>query len=116
LVKLEILIAGQREEALSKIVYRDEAHKEGKKMAEKLKEVLPHQLFSVPIQAMVSGDIVARETISANRRDVIAPLYGGDYSRKRKLLERQKKGKKELKEKGRVRIPAKVFLEIFRSG
>ena len=116
LVKLEILIAGQKEEALSKIVYRDEAAKEGKKPAEKLKEALPKQLFSVPIQAMVSGDIVARETISANRRDVIAPLYGGDYSRKRKLLERQKKGKKELKEKGRVRIPSSVFLEIFRSG
>ena len=116
LVKLDILIAGQKEEALSKIVYRDEAAKEGKKMAEKLKEVLPHQLFSVPIQAMVSGDIVARETISAKRRDVIAPLYGGDYTRKRKLLEKQKKGKKELKEKGRVRIPPKVFLEIFRSG
>ncbi|MDP3995883.1 MAG: translation elongation factor 4 [bacterium] len=116
LVKLEILIAGKKEEALSKIVYRDEAAKDGKKLAEKLKEVLPKQLFSVPIQAMVSGDIVARETISANRRDVIAPLYGGDYSRKRKLLERQKKGKKELKEKGRVRIPSSVFLEIFRSG
>jgi len=116
LVKLEILIAGQKEEALSKIVYRDEAAKEGKKMAEKLKEVLPHQLFSVAIQAMVSGNIVARETISAKRRDVIAPLYGGDYSRKRKLLEKQKKGKKELKEKGRIRIPSKVFLEIFRSG
>jgi GTP-binding protein LepA len=116
LVKLEILIAGRKEEALSKIVYRDEAFKEGKKMAEKLKEVLPHQLFSVPIQAMVSGNIVARETISARRRDVIAPLYGGDYTRKRKLLEKQKKGKQELKEKGRVRIPPRVFLEIFRSG
>ncbi len=116
LVKLEILIAGQREEALSKRVYRAAAHKEGKKMADTVKEVLPRPLFSVPIQALVSGDIVARETISANRRDVIAPLYGGDYSRKRKLLEKQKKGKKELKEKGRVRIPAKVFLEIFRSG
>jgi GTP-binding protein LepA len=116
LVKLEILVAGRKEEALSKIVYRDEASKEGKKMAEKLKEVLSHQLFSVPIQAMVSGNIVARETISARRRDVIAPLYGGDYTRKRKLLEKQKKGKQELKEKGRVRIPPRVFLEIFRSG
>jgi len=116
LVKLEILVAGRKEEALSKIVYRDEASKEGKRMAEKLKEVLPHQLFSVPIQAVVSGNIVARETISARRRDVIAPLYGGDYTRKRKLLEKQKKGKQELKEKGRVRIPPRVFLEIFRSG
>ena len=116
LVKLEILIAGRKEEAFSKIVYKDEAHKNGKKIAEKLKEVLPRQLFSVSIQAVVSGKVVARETISANRRDVIAPLYGGDYTRKRKLLEKQKKGKKELKEKGRIRIPSRVFLEIFKTG
>ena len=116
LVKLEILIAGRKEEAFSKIVYKNEAHKKGKKIAEKLKEVLPGQLFSVPIQALVSGKVVARETISAKRKDVIAPLYGGDYTRKRKLLEKQKKGKKELKEKGRIRIPSRVFLEIFKTG
>jgi len=116
LVKLEILIAGRKEEAFSKIVYKDAVLKEGKRLTEKLKEVLPSQLFSVPIQAAVSGKIVARETISAKRRDVIAPLYGGDYTRKRKLLEKQKKGKQELKEKGRVRIPSRVFLEIFRMG
>ncbi|PIP24308.1 MAG: elongation factor 4 [Candidatus Nealsonbacteria bacterium CG23_combo_of_CG06-09_8_20_14_all_37_18] len=115
LVKLEILIAGKKEEAFSKIVYKDAVFKEGKKLAEKLKEILPPQLFSVPIQAVVSGKIVARETISAKRRDVIAPLYGGDYTRKRKLLEKQKKGKQELKEKGRVRIPSRVFLEIFKT-
>jgi GTP-binding protein LepA len=116
LVRLEILIAGRKEEAFSKIVYKDEAHKNGKKIAEKLKEVLPSQLFSVPIQAVVSGKVVARETISAKRKDVIAPLYGGDYTRKKKLLEKQKKGKKELKEKGRIRIPSRVFLEIFKAG
>jgi GTP-binding protein LepA len=116
LVRLEILIAGRKEEAFSKIVYKDEAHKNGKKIAEKLKEVLPSQLFSVPIQAVVSGKVVARETISAKRKDVIAPLYGGDYTRKKKLLEKQKKGKKELKEKGRIRIPSRVFLEIFKNG
>ena len=116
LVKLEILIAGRKEEAFSKIVYKDEAHKNGKKIAEKLKEVLPSQLFSVPIQAVVSGKVVARETISAKRKDVTAPLYGGDYTRKKKLLEKQKKGKKELKEKGRIRIPSRVFLEIFKAG
>jgi len=116
LVKLEILIAGRKEEAFSKIVYKDAVLKEGKRLTEKLKEVLPSQLFSVPIQAAVSGKIVARETIPAKRRDVIAPLYGGDYTRKRKLLEKQKKGKQELKEKGRVRIPSRVFLEIFRMG
>lgn len=114
LVKLEILIAGKKEEAFSKIVCKEAVLKEGKKITEKLKEILPPQLFSVPIQAVVSGKVVARETISAKRRDVIAPLYGGDYSRKRKLLEKQKKGKQELKEKGRIRIPSKVFLEIFK--
>jgi len=115
LVKLEILIAGKKEEAFSKIVSEKDAFLEGKRMVEKLKEILPAQLFSVPIQATISGKIVARETIKAKRRDVIAPLYGGDYTRKRKLLEKQKKGKKELKEKGRIQIPPKVFLEMFKS-
>jgi len=114
LVKMEILIAGQKEEAFSKIIYRDEVYQEGRQMVEKLKKFLPRQLFSVAIQAAVGGKIVARETISAKRRDVIAPLYGGDYTRKRKLLEKQKKGKQELKEKGRVRIPTRVFLEMFK--
>jgi len=115
LVKLEILIAGRREEAFSKIVSEKDAFSEGKRMVERLKEILPAQLFSVPLQAAISGKIAARETIKAKRRDVIAPLYGGDYSRKRKLLEKQKKGKKELKEKGRIQIPSKVFLEMFKS-
>lgn len=114
LVRLEILIAGRREEAFSKIVSEKDAFSEGKRMVERLKEILPAQLFSVPLQAAISGKIAARETIKAKRRDVIAPLYGGDYSRKRKLLEKQKKGKKELKEKGRIHIPPKVFLEMFR--
>jgi GTP-binding protein LepA len=115
LVKMEIFIAGKKEEAFSKIINRSKIFEEGKKITKKLKESLPHQLFSVPIQAIVSGRVISRETISARRRDVIAPLYGGDYTRKRKLLEKQKKGKKELKEKGRVNIPSKVFLEIFKS-
>lgn len=120
LVKLDILILGQKEEAFSRIVPKEEAYSEGKKIVEKLKENLPAQLFALPIQAAVGGKIIARETIKAKRRDVIAPLYGGDYTRKRKLLEKQKKGKKELlaktsaKEKGRIRIPPKVFLEIFK--
>jgi GTP-binding protein LepA len=113
-VKLDILIAGKKEEALSKIVSEKEAQKEGKKIVEKLKEVLPSQLFSVPLQAAVGGKIIARETIKALRRDVIAPLYGGDYSRKRKLLEKQKKGKKKLKERGKIQIPPRVFLEMFK--
>ena len=115
LVRLEILIAGRREEAFSKIVSEKDAFSEGKRMVERLKEILPAQLFSVPLQAAISGKIAARETIKAKRRDVIAPLYGGDYTRKRKLLEKQKKGKKELKEKGRIQIPSKVFLEMFKS-
>ncbi|HUV81017.1 MAG TPA: translation elongation factor 4 [Patescibacteria group bacterium] len=116
LLKMEILIAGRKEEAFSKIIHKKAVFQEGKKMVKKLKEVLPRQLFAVSIQAVVSGKVIARETISAKRRDVIAPLYGGDYSRKRKLLEKQKKGKRELKEKGRIRIPSKVFLEMFRNG
>ncbi len=114
LVKLEILVAGRKEEAFSKIVSRKDAYEAGKKTVEKLKEILPSQLFSVPLQAAISGKIVARETVRAKGKDVIAPLYGGDYTRKRKLLEQQKKGKKELKEKGQVRIPAQVFLEMMK--
>jgi len=113
LVKLDILILGKKEEAFSRIVLAKEAFQEGKRIVEKLKETLPPQLFSLPLQAAVAGKIIARETIKARRRDVIAPLYGGDYTRKRKLLEKQKKGKKELKEKGKIRIPPRVFLEIF---
>lgn len=115
LVKLDILILSRKEESLSRIVPNKEAYREGKKIVEKLKETLPPQLFSVPLQAAVGGKIIARETIKAQRRDVLAPLYGGDYTRKRKLLERQKKGKEELKEKGRIRIPSKVFLEVFKT-
>ncbi len=113
LVKLEVLIAGKKEEAFSRIVSRKAAYQEGKKIVEKLKEVLPGQLFSVSLQAVVENQVIARETISARRKDVIAPLYGGDYTRKRKLLEKQKKGKKELKEKGKLRIPPDVFLKMF---
>ncbi|MFH1036953.1 MAG: translation elongation factor 4 [Patescibacteria group bacterium] len=115
LAKLDVLIEGRKEEAFSKIVRNDDAYDEGKKIVEKLKDVLPAQLYAVAIQASVSGKIIARETIGAKRRDVTAPLYGGDFTRKRKLLEQQKKGKKDLKEKGDIRIPQKVFLEMFQS-
>ncbi len=114
LVKLEILIAGQKEEAFSKIVPEEKAFQEGKAIVEKLKEVLPAQQFSVALQAIVGGKVIARETIGARRKDVTGYLYGGDYTRKRKLLEKQKKGKKLLKAKGTVNIPPKVFLEVFR--
>ncbi|MFC1789536.1 elongation factor 4, partial [Patescibacteria group bacterium] len=115
LVKLEILVSGKKEEAFSKIVRKKDDFIEGKKIVSKLKEVLPPQLFTVSLQAAVSGKIISRATISAKRRDVTASLYGGDYTRKRKLLEKQKKGKKELKLKGEIRIPQKVFLEMFQS-
>jgi len=115
LVKMDILIAGEKHSAFSKIVPKEKAYSEGKALVEKLKETLPAQQFSVALQAVIEGDIVARETIKARRKDVTGYLYGGDYSRKRKLLEKQKKGKKLLKEKGVVRVPPKVFLEVFKT-
>jgi len=114
LVKMEILVAGEKKEALSKIVLRTQVFYQGKKLVEKLKEVLPSQQFSIALQAVVGGKIVARETIRARRKDVTGYLYGGDYTRKRKLLEKQKKGKKILKVKGKVIIPSRAYLEIFR--
>lgn len=115
LVKLEIYIAGKKEEALSRVVAEDDAYTEGKKLVEKLKEALPVQQFTVALQAVIGGKIIARETISARRKDVTGYLYGGDVTRKKKLLEKQKKGKKLMKAKGSVNIPSKAFLEIFRS-
>lgn len=114
LVKMEILIAGEKEEAFSKIVPNEKAFQEGKSLVTKLKDNLPAQQFSVALQAIVGGKIIARETMKSRMKDVTGYLYGGDYSRKRKLLEKQKKGKKLLKEKGVVRVPTKVFLEVFR--
>ncbi len=114
LVKLEVLIAGKKEEIFSKIVKKEEAFKQGQKIVKKLKEILPPQQFSVAIQAVVEGRVIARETIKARRKDVTAPLYGGDVTRKRKLLEKQKKGKKQLKEKGQVRIPSEVYLKMLK--
>jgi len=116
LVKVDILIAGEKEDIFSKIVEKDEAYSQGRKIVSKLKEILPSQLFTIPVQAAISGKIIARETIKAKRRDVTAPLYGGDVTRKRKLLERQKKGKKKLKARGQISIPSKVFLAMFKEG
>jgi len=115
LVKLEILIAGRAEEAFSRIIPKKKVQAEGKRIVEKLKDVLPVQMFAVAIQAAVGGKIIARETISARRKDVLAPLYGGDYTRKKKLLEKQKKGKKDMKDRGKLKIPADVFLKVFGS-
>ncbi len=114
LVKLDILLAGEKVEAFSKIVPRERASHEGKKMTQLLKEVIPHQLFAVAIQAAVGGKIVARETKKAMRKDVTGYLYGGDYTRKRKLLEKQKKGKKRMAKFGKINLPPEVFLKILK--
>jgi len=114
LARLNIMVAGERVDALSRIVPREKAYDEGKRMVERLKEILPSQLFAVTLQAEVEGRIIARETMKAMRKDVTGYLYGGDYTRKRKLLEKQKRGKKILKEKGRVRIPPEIFLQILK--
>ncbi|MEK9135377.1 MAG: translation elongation factor 4 [Patescibacteria group bacterium] len=114
LVKLDILIAGRKEEALSRIIPEEIAQEQGKRLVEKLKEVMPSQMFAVPLQAAIGGKIVAREDISAKRKDVTGYLYGGDYTRKKKLLEKQKKGKKELKEKGQLSVPPKVYLDMLK--
>ncbi len=113
LVKMEILIAHQLDEAFSVVVARDEAFKEGKSTVAKLKEVIPPQQFAVPIQARVGGKIITRETIKARRKDVTAALYGGDITRKRKLLEKQKKGKKRLEREGKVNIPEEAYFKVF---
>jgi len=114
LVKLDILIAGEKIEAFSKIVSRKRAEQEGRNILLQLKKVLPRQNFAVALQAVMEGKIIARENISAYRKDVTAGLYGGDYSRKRKLLEKQKKGKKKMKKIGQVNIPTEAFLAVLR--
>lgn len=115
LVKLEILINGEKEEAFSKIIPRSKAYDEARKLTKKLKDVLPAQLFNLAIQGKIGGKIIARETISAARKDVTAPLYGGDITRKKKLLEKQKKNKDKMREKTRVRVAPDVFLKVFGS-
>lgn len=114
LVRLDILVAGEKVEALSKMVYRPDAYKVGKNLVERLKKLIPKQLFVVSIQAAIGGKILARENIGAARKDVTGYLYGGDYTRKKKLLEKQKRGKKKMKERGRVEIPPKVFTELLK--
>jgi len=114
LVRLDILIAGDKVEPFSKIVPRDQAERVGRAMVEKLKDVIPQQLFAVSLQAAVGGKVLARETIKARRKDVTGYLYGGDVTRKKKLLEKQKRGKERMKEEGRVNIPQKVFLEMLK--